>query len=604
MDQIRRRRFTEWLFSSVSMDPCKRSFAFCRLLIEDCGERVVRMGLRTVRFAGVLLQCSLACAQLSSTILEYAAPTPSGGPQYITAGPDGNLWFTESSAGKIGRITTGGSVVEYPVSASSGPAAITAGPDNALWFTESGANKIGRITTTGAVLEYGVPTSASRPTGIALGPDGAIWFTEASASKIGRITTGGGIAEYATPTPGSSPLDITTGSDGALWFTESSAHKVGRVTTAGRITEFSLSGASGTPWRISKGPDGAIWFTDNGGGKIGRITATGVVFEYATPSPSSRPTGITAGNDGAVWFTEAGTNNLARATTDGVISEYSLPTVASGPAGITTGPDGNLWLVEQSAGKVAVRATSSGIFPPKINTDGIVPIYSSSPVIQPGSWVSIFGTALATTAATWHGEFPTSLGGTSVTVNGRPAYLWFVSDGQINMQAPDDTATGTVGVVVSTPKGTTGTTVTLAQFGPSFSRVDGTHVAGIIPRQDGSGVYGGGSYDILGPAGNALGYTTVPARPGDTVELFGVGFGPTDPTVLAGQPFSGAAPAINPITVSIGDLGIRPDFAGMSESGVFQMNIVIPPSVGTGDVLIQATVGGVQTPAGTSISLQ
>jgi uncharacterized protein (TIGR03437 family) len=328
------------------------------------------------------------------------------------------------------------------------------------------------------------------------------------------------------------------------------------------------------------------------------------VFEYATPTPSSKPVGITAGSDGALWFTESGTNNLGRITTGGVISEYSVPTPSSSPAGITSGPDGRLWFVEQSGNKVGVRATSSGISPPTIKTGGIAPIYSSMPVIQPGSWVWIFGTNLATTTATWNGDFPTSLGGTSVTVNGKPAYLSYVSDGQINMQAPDDTATGTVDVVVSTPRGSVGTVVTLAQFGPSFSRLDSTHVAGIILREDGSGSYGGGSYDILGPSGTSLGYTTVAAKLGDTVEVFAVGFGPTDPPVPAGHSFSGAAPASNPMTVLINNISITPLFAGITEAGVFQINIVIPTSVGTGDVPIQALVGGVQTPAGTVISVQ
>jgi streptogramin lyase len=63
-------------------------------------------------------------------------------PFEITAGPDGNLWFTEN--GKIGKITTGGTITEYGGSLSH-PHGITAGPDGNLWFTEFGNGKIGRI---------------------------------------------------------------------------------------------------------------------------------------------------------------------------------------------------------------------------------------------------------------------------------------------------------------------------------------------------------------------------------------------------------------------------------------------------------------------------
>src|ERR1700733_13636869 len=75
---------------------------------------------------------------------------------------------------------------------------------------------------------------------------------------------------------------------------------------------------------------------------------------------------------------------------------------------------------------------------------------------------------------------------------------------------------------------------TFKQVGPSFNLLDGKHVAGIILRSDGSGAYGGGAYDIVGPTGTSLGYKTVAAKPGDTLVLFGVGFGPTKPAVPAG----------------------------------------------------------------------
>jgi uncharacterized protein (TIGR03437 family) len=189
--------------------------------------------------------------------------------------------------------------------------------------------------------------------------------------------------------------------------------------------------------------------------------------------------------------------------------------------------------------------------PPVITPSGIVPLFSSATTIQPGSWASIFGTNLASAPATWMGDFPTSLAGTSVTINGKPAYLWYVSPTQINMQAPDDMATGPVNVVVTTGGGTGTSTVTLGQFGPSFSLLDSKHVAGIILRSNGTGAYGGGSYDIVGPTGSSLGYATVAAKAGDVLELFGVGFGPTSPQILAGQVYSGAASTTNPVTLTV-----------------------------------------------------
>jgi hypothetical protein len=86
---------------------------------------------------------------------------------------------------KIGRITTAGSITEYPVPAASHPAGIAAGPDGALWFTESSGNNIGRITTAGLIDEYPVPTAGSNLS-ITTGPDGAMWFAEYNGNNIAR----------------------------------------------------------------------------------------------------------------------------------------------------------------------------------------------------------------------------------------------------------------------------------------------------------------------------------------------------------------------------------------------------------------------------------
>jgi uncharacterized protein (TIGR03437 family) len=219
--------------------------------------------------------------------------------------------------------------------------------------------------------------------------------------------------------------------------------------------------------------------------------------------------------------------------------------------------------------------------------------------------VSIFGSNLASAATTWNNDFPTTLGGTSVTINNKPAYLWYVSPTQINLQAPDDNAAGSVNVVVTTASGAATSIVNLVQFSPSFSVLDGKHIAGIILRADGSGAYGGGTYDIVGPTGTSLGYRTVAAKAGDTLQLFGVGFGSTNPAVSAGKAFSGAAATTSSVQILINNVPVMPAFSGLTSAGLYQLNLVqIPSGLGVGDVPIRATVGGVQTPSSVVISLQ
>jgi len=75
----------------------------------------------------------------------------------IVTGPDGALWFTERSVNKIGRMSAGGVVTEYPGLTPGEPTSITVGPDGALWFADYIRNKIGRITTAGVITEFPLP---------------------------------------------------------------------------------------------------------------------------------------------------------------------------------------------------------------------------------------------------------------------------------------------------------------------------------------------------------------------------------------------------------------------------------------------------------------
>lgn len=241
--------------------------------------------------------------------------------------------------------------------------------------------------------------------------------------------------------------------------------------------------------------------------------------------------------------------------------------------------------------------------PPSITS--IHPNDSSSDSIQPGSWISIYGNNLASSTMLWTGNFPTQLSDASVTIDGKPGYLYYVSSTQINLQAPDDPNTGSVNVTVQTSGGTATSTVNLAPYSPAWSLLDATHIAGIILR-NGDGAYGGGTYDIIGPTGSSLGYATVAAKAGDQVALFGIGFGPTNPTELAGQAFSGAAPltAAGNLQLTIAGTAVTPSFAGLTSAGLYQFNLTIPQGLPSGDQMLSATIGGVTTQSGVVISLQ
>ena len=293
------------------------------------------------------------------TATELSPPTSGSGPTGLTAGPDGGLWFAETSADQVARLDPAtGAVTEYAVpTAAAEPTGVAFDSGGWLWFTETTGDKIGEMNTaTGAVGEYPLPTPDAQPYGIALGPDGNIWFTEFNADKIGEVNTrDGAVTEYDIPTPGSQPFAIAAGPDGALWFTESAAGQIGRIDPAtGAVTEYRTPTAGSQPVGIAAGPDGALWFTEMGANVVGRIDpATGSVVEYALSSPDSRPYLMTTGPDGGLWFTEQGGNRVGRIDlVTGAMTEYAVPTAASGLFGITTGPDHKVYFSEHGSGKL------------------------------------------------------------------------------------------------------------------------------------------------------------------------------------------------------------------------------------------------------------
>jgi len=159
-----------------------------------------------------------------------------------------------------------------------------------------------------------------------------------------------------------------------------------------------------------------------------------------------------------------------------------------------------------------------------------------------------------------------------------------------------------VEVAVTTASGIAYATVTLATYAPSFGLLgDDIHVAGEILTPDGSGAYG--TYDLVGPA-NTFPFARPPVKAGETLVPYGVGFGPTTPTVQAGKPYSGAARTNSPVTVTIGGVSAPVAFAGITQAGLYRLNVTVPASTGSGDQALQATVNGAQTPVGPVVTVQ
>jgi len=226
--------------------------------------------------------------------------------------------------------------------------------------------------------------------------------------------------------------------------------------------------------------------------------------------------------------------------------------------------------------------------------------YGEFPTFAPGSWIEIYGTNLAAGTRTWGTEDfsgpggvdgPTTLGGTSVTIAGLPAFVDYVSPLQVNVQVPGAVPTGAQPLIVQTGAGASPpftVTVNATQPGllaPANFKIDGTqYVVALEPD---------GTY-VLAP-GAISGLNSEAAKPGDTLTLYGIGFGPVKPSIQPGQLVEQLNTVTAPFTISFGGVaatsvpydGLAPNFMGL-----YQFDVVVP-NVAAGDAVpLTFTLGG------------
>jgi uncharacterized protein (TIGR03437 family) len=188
-------------------------------------------------------------------------------------------------------------------------------------------------------------------------------------------------------------------------------------------------------------------------------------------------------------------------------------------------------------------------------------------------------------------QMPTQLDGVSATVNGKNAFVYYISPTQLNVLTPPDAMSGPVQVVV-TNNGTSGaaSTAEAQALSPSFF------------------VFNGGPYviathldrSLVGPPTLYPGAST-PAQPGEEVVLYANGFGPTNVPVRSGSITQSGTLSPLPV-VQVGGVTANVIFAGLILPGEFQFNVTIP-AVGNGDQPITATYGGISTQSGALITI-
>ena len=223
------------------------------------------------------------------------------------------------------------------------------------------------------------------------------------------------------------------------------------------------------------------------------------------------------------------------------------------------------------------------------------------PTIAPNTWVEIKGSNLAPSGDSriWqssdfvNSQMPVQLDGVSVTVNGLPAYVYYISPTQVNILTPPTLPSGSVQVQVSNNGVNSATFTVQAQAeAPSFFVFNGgpyiaaTHANG----------------SLLGPTSLYPGQTT-PAQPGETILVYANGFGPTSTPVVSGSETQSGTLSPLPV-ITIGGVQAQVQFAGLNVTpGEFQFNVVVPSTLSNADQPISATYSGSTTQSGTLITV-
>ncbi len=228
--------------------------------------------------------------------------------------------------------------------------------------------------------------------------------------------------------------------------------------------------------------------------------------------------------------TTAGTTGTVSPNAN-VTRSFTVTAPSSGTSFLLTVSAGSLMFNEFFIGSRTLTVQMGGVqvIKPIISpTGGIVNAASSQAGLSSSQWVTIRGTDLAPVTRTLgfvNGVYPTVSDGVSVTVDGKPAYLYYLSPTQINIVTPDLNRTGSVPVVV--------TSNGVASDPINVSAQSASPAAFLWPG--GYAVATDLNYGYKIKNGTFAGVTTTPAKPGEVIILWVTGLGPTNPPVAAGH---------------------------------------------------------------------
>jgi uncharacterized protein (TIGR03437 family) len=467
-------------------------------------------------------------------------------PYGVAVDAAGNIYFSDSQNNMVRKVSTAGTITRIAGSGVQG-------------FGGDGANA--------------VDAWMSLPTGIAVDNAGNVFVADTQNHRVRRIGTDGKIATVlgtgqpnfnGDDGPGEQaavfyPEGLSLDSAGNLYVADTFNHRIRRLSTSGIVTTVAGNGIAA--------------FRGDGG--------------QAATASLNYPRGVFFDASGNVLIADSINNRIRMVTENGVIRTIAGNGLFGdagddGPAAqalfrypravISNGAGGYLVLDTDNH---RIRQLTPVAQSPSINSEGVVSstAFGGFHTAARGSWLEIYGSNLAQGTREWassdfvEGKAPTSLAGTSVSIGGRPAYVAYVSPGQVNVQVPDTLPAGQHDVVMTSPLGSSAAykvTVEDVQpglFAPSSLLTGGKQYAGVILAD-----------------GSLASVSSPKVRPGDTVTLYGIGFGSVAPNLAAGEIVRNANAVVLPLQMYFGDTPATVTYAGLAPGtlGLYQINVVVP----------------------------
>jgi uncharacterized protein (TIGR03437 family) len=388
-----------------------------------------------------------------------------------------------------------------------------------------------------------------------------------------------------------SPEGLATDAAGNLYVADTSNHRVRKISPNGTISTVAGNGIAGAQGDGGPATQASLYYP-----KGLAMDASGNL--YISDWLNSRIRVVTS--DGKI-FTAAGNGSFNYQGDGGPATSAALRF----PWGLAVDASGKVYIADDENSVIRVLTPVAPLVSsaPKIDAAGVASLaaFGGFSAAAPGSWIEIHGAHLANRTRSWnaadfHGaQAPTSLDGTAVTIGGQAAFISYISPNQINAQIPSGAALGPQDVRVVTAAGASDSqTITVNQVQPGLLAPAAFKLG---DKQYTEATFADGATRALPASMNPLmtqGSAARPARPGETLVLYGVGFGRVTPESNAGEVVQQGNSLLSSFQVFLGGLRAEVSYAGLAPGtvGLYQFNVVVPDAA-TGDAVpLTFAVGG------------